>query len=232
MYSTYNTMDIQAASCETLLAELSERLDQFASEAALAVVQSCPWGSIEQTTLAWKPDEELTCFLFPISEQATAQELMGSVGSLAEANCNLYCPYSEDQPYILHDHPEESPREALLTFMASVLPFDLASDIFDDPLPYLDDMVISDGGPNLYVDEISDNLPVMRISNVVGTTGDVKAKLAFMQVPTQDDSQVMGLEMVWKVSKQARLLTQTDFTILSLKCPWKITGTTLQSHTD
>ena len=215
MYSTFDTTDIRTAHCETLITELSERFDKLVSETALSTVPFSPWDIEHQTTLGYKPEEELTCFLFPMSEAVTAQEMIGNVDSLAEANCNAYYPSSDDHPYILHDHPEESPREALLAFMASVLPSDLAVTIFDDPTPYLDDMVISSDGFNLYIDEISDDLPTMHISNVVGTIGDVKVGLAFMQVPTQEDPGVMGLEMVWKVSDQQHLCSDTNRSSLS-----------------
>lgn len=197
MYTSFDTIDVQATYCEQLVSELSGRLDQFVLQTTPLVAGFTPWSVDYQTTLGWQSDEELSCFVFNKSMQSTAQEIMGRVGSLAESNCNAYCPYSITD--FLIDHAEETPLGALLNFMAAVLPFDLAADLVEDPASYWDNVTVSAEHP-LPGEEISDRTPVMNISNVVGTTGDVKAKLAWMQVPTEEDPWLMGLELVWKVS--------------------------------
>ena len=81
--------------------------------------------------------------------------------------------------------PDDSPVEALLVFLATVLPSDMAAHIHAEPWTYQDAIEVS--GTFAETWEASDANPVAYdVSNVVGTIGDVKARLVWAQVPAAD----------------------------------------------
>ncbi|KAJ7641472.1 Fungalysin metallopeptidase-domain-containing protein [Roridomyces roridus] len=123
---------------------------------------------------------------------ADTEQLMGHLTHVHHSNCRFQNLAAELAPSA--DPRDNGLRSALLQFMVSATPNDdVVNDILGNFDAYMDKMVEYSAADHFAP---SDEPAPYMVHNVPDTVNPVKAKLAYVQVPTKDDS--VRLSLVWK----------------------------------